>query len=537
MNINRKKKEQIKEQIKRVLDYYNENYNDIGLDTILNAWEKNKGGLIDVMSKHPNYDKENFWIPIKAKVGGSIDYDKLNAKYEELKEYLNDDETEIFRELMFTGYHGDKNYKAKQYISQKAIEKICKGGDTWDDIKLREGEKTISIIIKFIKHYELIDKFGIYIDKEGKEKKVYYKWEADVSDLFACKEKEIILYLSANPLDYFTMSSGVSWGSCYIPGDGAYRAGLLSYMCDPSTLIAYTTNGNKVCDVAYRKINRQTWFVGEDGSAIQNRLYPQEESSSMFRYYDWGDAISAELEKLYDIHYQFKEYKSERNKNSIISNQVGYVDTFYNLPSIGYYANNNNEKIKVAQRQYFIDSNDVLETKEKQAEFGDFGTLTKIKRECYECGSHNQEMHLIDGEWYCEDCCFYCEYHREWEVGENCYIEDCDYYVCKDAIGDGYMYCDYCQNYHKDNSAVYVNGNAYCCPKCAYEAGYRDIDGEWYRKEDVCICDNCVNDFYYYDGIMTQDGFCYCCEECAEEAGYIKNEYGEWVVKEEEKNW
>lgn len=51
------------------------------------------------------------------------------------------------------------------------------------------------------------------------------------------------LYLSCNPLDYLTMSENAyNWHTCQSL-DGTYRAATLSYMVDPSTLVAYIADG------------------------------------------------------------------------------------------------------------------------------------------------------------------------------------------------------------------------------------------------------------------------------------------------------
>ena len=86
--------------------------------------------------------------------------------------------------------------------------------------------------------------------------------------------------------------------------------------------------------------------------------------------------------------------------------------------------------------------------------------------ECYYCGSVEDEdrMHEIDGDYYCEDCCFYCDIHNEWEIryegGHDCMNEVCidgSYYtICDDGLEEEVFYCEECDEPEWRSEACYI---------------------------------------------------------------------------------
>lgn len=76
--------------------------------------------------------------------------------------------------------------------------------------------------------------------------------ELEYSRLFENKNVKGVINISIDPIDYLLMSVNDSnWNSCYALVDSSHEsrsynshvAGVFSYMCDPSTLIAYRHNG------------------------------------------------------------------------------------------------------------------------------------------------------------------------------------------------------------------------------------------------------------------------------------------------------
>ncbi len=93
---------------------------------------------------------------------------------------------------------------------------------------------------------------------------------------FKVKGKAVI---SIDPVDYLTMSENSSgWTSCHRI-NGEYRSGILAYLVDNVTAIAYVTTGENSAASSDKKIFfenknwRQCVYFGET-SAVQSRQYP-----------------------------------------------------------------------------------------------------------------------------------------------------------------------------------------------------------------------------------------------------------------------
>ena len=523
-------KEKIASQIKRYADGFGEPYTDEGVNFIIDNWYENKKSIIEKMEQSENYIGD-YKVCIEAEIGEEVDTETISNYYEELYSTipLSDEEYMIFRELMYTGEYNNKNYVFKPLISKKCVDKILNGSKDYEGVHICEGEKTMSVIVKFAKHFNFVDRFPKYFNKEGNEKSTYYRWEAKVGDAITSKPKKVKIYLSANPIDYCSMSLGVSWNSCYKWGDGEYRAGTLAYMCDPNTIIAYTTNDEEKYG-ALEKIYRQCWHIDDEGNAIQSRLYPQSNDCSMGLYYEWGKAISNFIKQMYNVEYKFIEYKSYRNKYAG-ENGVGYVDIWHEANSVGYYISTLYGNFNIAKKQYFLDCD--------YTSLGEDDTLSiNENHRCCECGCTGDDLHYINGYYYCEDCCFYCKDHDEWEVGSHTYVKGYGE-VCNDALenNDCFYRCDYCDEWAYDDNAITTGDNIYCCDRCAEEDGYEMIDGEWYWSDNCYTCDHCGNRYHDDNNgleIVTEDGVTFCCEDCAKDAGYYEYDDGVWLKKEEQ---
>jgi hypothetical protein len=124
-------------------------------------------------------------------------------------------------------------------------------------------------------------------------------------------------------------------------------------------------------------------------------------------------------------------------------------------------------------------------------------------------------MHEIDGEWYCDNCCFYCNYHDEYEPypEDSCYISDYGY-VCESAIDSGDFYnCEHCGDWRRIDSGTIktTDGKTYCCERCAKKDGYIKVkDGKWYPQDEVCYCERCCGYVHKDDYDFDEE----CCNDC-----------------------
>lgn len=102
----------------------------------------------------------------------------------------------------------------------------------------------------------------------------YDKLFAQYSDLVSILKRKMNFIISLNPLDYLTMSVGVSWNSCHHIRTGSYKGGCMSYMLDATSMITFVVNDIDGPIHEIPKLYRQMYHY-KDNLFVQNRLYPQ----------------------------------------------------------------------------------------------------------------------------------------------------------------------------------------------------------------------------------------------------------------------
>lgn len=404
----------------------------------------------------------------------------------------------------------------------------------YPDIRAHVGQKTSRIANK------LFCKFGF--DKTSD----YNREFAKLADSMNPFDVERITVLSANIIDFLLMSNGNSWRSCHTilsggPDNygGCYMGGTLSYANDSESMILYTVDkdyrGINYCFEP--KINRQVFFWSYP-VLVQERLYPQcndgtEQGKALVKQYRtvvedimatcletpnlWvkenrnrADVYSRDDTFMYSDWSAFPNYIVHLKKEIAVSeNEVEEgsdtetCDLNYVIRSakhiavggISYCINCGAEKCK----DDFYDEENSHNSLLCHSCHPDEDTAC-----CNECGCHDDRdnMHCIDGEWYCNDCCFYCEYHQEYETGNYEYVENYGD-VCEDALAnDDFYYCNECEEWHYDEPTTTV---------------YDRYDSE------INVCDHCLEKYYtqcddceeyFHNSNIFKLGSYYFCEAC-----------------------
>ena len=404
----------------------------------------------------------------------------------------------------------------------------------YPDIRAHVGQKTSRIANK------LFCKFGF--DKTPD----YNREFAKLADSMNPFDVERITVLSANIIDFLLMSNGNSWRSCHTilsggPDNygGCYMGGTLSYANDSESLIFYTVDKDyQGADYCFEpKINRQIFFWSYP-VLVQERLYPQcndgtEQGKALVKQYRtvvedimatcletpnlWvkenrnrADVYRRDDTFMYSDWSAFPNYIVHLKKEIAVSeNEVeegsdteacdfNYVIRSAKHIAVGgtsYCINCGSEKCK----DDFYDEENSHNSLLCHSCHPDEDTAC-----CNECGCRNDrdDMHCIDGEWYCDDCCFYCEYHQEYETGNHEYVENYGN-VCEDRLADGdFYYCNECEEWHYDEPTTTV------------------YDG-W--DTEIHVCDNCLDKYYtqcddceeyfHHSNIFTLGSYC-LCEAC-----------------------
>jgi len=326
--------------------------------------------------------------------------------------------------------------------------------------------------------------------------------------------------ISANPVDYYRMSFGSSWSSCqtidklgkYRPSsggdsyEGMHASGTASYQGDESSIIMYTVDKSyEGSDYEMQpKINRCMFHLGE-GKFVMGRVYPQGTDGEEEVYRQWRNIFQQIIAECMGVPNYWKTLKDVNEKlENVRSEGTHYRDYQYDYCNIAGWSyikptaetTPSNKYIRIGSqpicpqcgKTHWEDDN--IECSSCRSDF---------EYECACCGAvHDREdMYEIDGEWYCSDCCFYCEYHEEYECGDSYYVHNYGD-VCENALyesGD-FATCEYCGDHYYigngDDGIETEDGYWYCDSSCAENAGYVLCDDDcWYRESETHYCEEC----------------------------------------------
>ena len=334
--------------------------------------------------------------------------------------------------------------------------------------------------------------------------------------------------LSINPLDFLTMSFGNSWSSCHTIdkdnirhsyGDhyqGMHCGGCLNYALDEVTVIFYTVDEeyNRETDsVNYNrkdhygfwtqdKINRQLIHC-KGNVMITARIYPQACDGGKDLYKEFREIEEKVVADCLGKPNLWK-YDSDSNHNGhhcwTASNTHHYHDYLMAYSGGTCIIKGDDGEYHENEYKMTIGAPGIdLDTGEEIGGSDVFdNVLSMSDANCYTCAScgdtiDEDDAIYINGEYYCRDCVYWCEYCQEYEVddGNQTYVD-----------GYGYL-CEYGLDREIDN------GNVSCCEKC----------GEYRLTES---------------GYLTEDGEFYCDLYCAEHDGYVYDSYDGILIPEDE---
>lgn len=249
------------------------------------------------------------------------------------------------------------------------------------------------------------------------------------------------LVLSINPIDFYTMSLGTSWGSCMEPG-GDYDSGSLPYATGPDTMIAYLVSNEKGEDLKSSPSNwehktwRQITYLTKEGFIIGQRPYPGDRKNVEY-------GIASFINKQLGLGLDISAEGAHDEENFFINNtgiETGYID--------------------------FLHGNNLTTI------FGDLGKLEKrfSYKEGYELNIHAQRTAF----------CFECGSETSYLIEHGCTCEDC---------GDiDFCPCEFCRDrFHADCEGVYVEGYGSVCDNCLNSDSfvYSEFKSEFIHKEDA----------------------------------------------------
>lgn len=371
-------------------------------------------------------------------------YTEVYEEYKSVEKYVNYDRYDPEsvklrnREISFCEYM--KGYKL-QFVDDMCKEKL---DDLFPEAKVAVGTKTSKVVRK------ILTKYFRYKFVENEHFESEYAKYADAINPIEIPRKTII---SWHIMDYLTASFGVSWTSCMTPDKdnkhnyfgrtadyrGCYSSGTLSYGLDDVTLVLYTVSSD--AQKPYwnlPKIDRQLFHISKGGTTIiQGRHYPYDQT-------DAGNSMD------------YEEYKPNRLLiQSIVSKAYGFDNLWKNKRGTDYceefieyshgthycdyscYDNCNVSYLPNTRQLISIGHDPICPSCGEEHDEKEWCTCEDCREGevCVKCGRRHRrdDMRLIDGDYYCDDCAFYCNHHGEYEIGDSTYIDGYGN-VCEDGF-------------------------------------------------------------------------------------------------------
>lgn len=441
----------------------------------------NKGWIINAMKHHPMYNG-NYQItfPFKLKrhvnptevrgfatwfecnlykvegMTGRLEAQYLDLIYSILDPFLNHeiDNIETVEEI-------EAWEKEHCVLSAERVEHLTSEFERYGiKVHLNTGMKVSKLVGKLC-HMSGIDKVvdmceeGWY-DSNGhyntkmKDKGYNYQF-AHFADNINPFVKDTMAVLSANPIDYYTMSFGDSWASCHTIDkenirenhdddhnyEGMYCAGTESYCLDSTTMIFYIVTTKSDTPEYLNKHKRVVVYMDED-KLVQSRIYPDgRDGGDKFLPETLMTTLKGIVSEMFNIENEWVDC-GELTKRMI---ETGYGAEHY--PDYKHYDDINLAFLNVNKR---INAKRITVGHETicpscGTTHSDSGYLLcpdcrAPRYTCMVCGSTIRRSNGFmdsNGYWYCRECATICDRCTEVvAINDVVHTED-DYNLCPDC--------------------------------------------------------------------------------------------------------
>lgn len=431
--------------------------------------------------------------------GLKVDCEKAYHNYLYLPDFT--EESRIEKQKRIEVYDKLKDYYV-QFCNEELAEFL---NDRVEKLKAVAGQKMSKLVRKLCKLYK--------IEADENLEREFAKYADAINPI----ELNETLIISWNIFDFLTMSFGKSWTSCHSidkfnvheytgrAGNygGSWSSGTLSYGQDGSSIIVYTiTKEDKESGVPYwnlPKVHRQMFHISENGEGIvQSRLYPDDQtdcgnSTTAESYTQYREIVQHIVAQAFNIPnlWVVKRDREDMYEHTATSG-THYKDYLsYSNTNLSVHQNATDKPFKI-----YIGSAPHCPACGRKHNDENWCTCydCRGRHKCYSCGEYIEDdraHYMEDGNWYCEDCLEWCEYHEEYELGDLTYIEDYGH-VCDEGISamirdEELFECEQCGDYCRSGYEYKIEYNGvthyFDCRTC------RDnwIDNNVENEEDVII--------------------------------------------------
>ena len=551
-----------------------DDYNTDSIEAVINRCLYNKQTLYDLLKKSKYWDNEQMSLSFVHEFQTDYDTKTFNSVKDWMEKYeawkyksvqmsvqkrcLGDSDVNVvdannilsddIYNLRYDHKHFNKYYNmldsipCDRFLSERTVNAI----NTYaPELKAHKGEKTVKFLCRVAHVYKLdnIKDIHVLTAHDGVREKDY-GWnyqKVRLGEALAPKTYKQRVYISINPLDFWSMSIGHKWTSCYsidcsnLLGNsqyeyqGCYSAGTTAYALDNTSVIMYTLPEDYNGDTPWQeqKLRRCVFNIIDDGTYnkfTMGVLYPDgraggcnDGEASLVK--QWRNIMQSTIADCLGVKNQWTY--SYNNVSAEAEN--GYFDGYIDIFHDGQYINtsylgvkgtpHNIRRIYIGASPRCISCGREFETYEDPNNVMCEDCWNDGDETCAECGaSINTES--SDDYIYCADNGnYYCDADCAADDGVKYCSDDCLYHAA-----DEWVYCNYSNCCLHEDYVRMDDGTIYMTYEDAQDDGYIPCEEGWYREEEACYC---VDDKLYhsidycYEG---DDGNFYYSEAARDEA-------------------
>ena len=491
-------------QIMDVLSYYDNEYvSDIVRDEIVPAWYEAKKPLLEVFSKHPNWNDEAVGVVFDTKYERPIDEFKARSAFVDVQvlgqkfpQEISPEYVDNSRRLFESGDLGAKP-ECNVFVPKITPDNFPTWASACPSDKdpkrfFPVGLRTSRAFDRFFKYYGR--------DKDGSNN--YDQLFAKLADAVSPLTVTRTTCLSFHPCDYLLMSRGTGWHSCHMINGGGWQGGTWSYMLDNVSSIFYTTEDEEEEMHWNTKVNRMVTCF-QDKEIFFSRLYPNYEDKELRTTF--RNVIQDIYAQCLDIPNLWQKPMGYRQYDAWVKDEDGryiFRDSSKRLILSG---EGHMQYEDYDYECYNAQLSVAMGAEPTKMYIGTWGI-------CPETGEQYSDHASMSSRpvWHCENC------------GEAIYDEDDVYYdddgngYCEYCFHELFTYCEDCNEYYRNEDTHETIHGTYVCDRC-FDRYY----------VECCECGLAVEE---EDAIVDVDGNCYCdecanrrltqCDECGE---YFRN--------------
>lgn len=494
-------------------------WNGFAIERIIDEWYAAKKPLIDLLSKHPNWNPKKFMIQFDTDFNRKVDTDIANNfiyaflwHSTNIQDICTENDSWFARCL---AHEIGECMTTSTYLREEKMEQIERINKLAEEFRFRPGMKVTKVMRKICEHYGWTNIMGNELNRDGEvvQYNAFEREYAKYCDAMSPLKVTRHTCISLNPLDYLLMSHGNSWRSCHYidyfdDSPGEYSSGTISYMLDEHSIVFYTVDASyDGPNIELTEKTQRQIFGYNDYQIMQSRMYPQNNDNGAEKIYEdfrntMQKVIADCLEKP-NLWVRRKHKLNTYHGNGATCYPDWEYGDLYSTSVLKEKANVDLQAIILGAQPICIECGDYHSVEDN------INCCASDTTYCEDCGCRirdEEDQFYIDGYVYCRDCVSYCDYCDEYTREEITYVSSEDMYVCESCLSNNFFYCDRCHSYHHNDNMTHVEyTDEYVCDECLDEYYTMCDECEKYFPNDHIHCKDVDGEEFYY------------CDECFEE--------------------